>query len=62
MTDLRSIAVPHLSGIFVALDDTTAARSSWRDDLQAMKDVGIEFFIISISAPPQSRSRCSPLM
>jgi hypothetical protein len=53
MTDLRSIAVPHLSGIFVALDDTTAARSSWRDDLQAMKDVGIEFFIIS--APPGSR-------
>lgn len=34
----------------MALDDTTAARSSWRDDLQAMKDVGIEFFIIRSSA------------
>ena len=34
----------------MALDDTTAARSSWRADLQAMKDVGIEFFIVRSSA------------
>jgi hypothetical protein len=47
---VSNISVPHLSGIFVALDDTTASRSSWQDDLQAMKDVGIEFFIVRSAA------------
>lgn len=43
-----AISVPHLSGIFVALDNTTAARSKaeWTEDLTAMKKLGIEFFVV----------------
>ena len=45
-----NITVPHLSGVFVALDAVTANRSSWRADLQAMKDVGIEFLVLRATA------------
>ena len=45
-----TITVPHLSGIFVALDAVTANRTSWRADLQAMKDVGIEFLVVRAAA------------
>ena len=45
-----NITVPHLSGIFVALDRVTANRSSWRADLQAMADVGIQFLILRATA------------
>ena len=43
-------SLPHLSGVFLAIDDVTAARSSWRADLQAMVDVGIEFLVVRSTA------------
>lgn len=44
------ITVPHLDGVFVALGNVTASRSSWRSDLRAMVDVGISFFVLRSSA------------
>ena len=51
------ITVPHLSGIFVSLDNTTAARTKqdWLNDLSAMKKIGIEFFVVRSVA-----SGCTP--
>jgi hypothetical protein len=42
------ITVPHLTGIFVSLDNVTASRSraGWVADLTAMKQVGIEWFCV----------------
>jgi hypothetical protein len=41
-------SIPHLTGIFVSLDDTTANRSvdGWVADLTAMKAIGIEWFCL----------------
>lgn len=64
-----AISVPHLSGIFVALDNTTAARSKaeWTEDLTAMKKLGIEFFVVrsvasGCTSGPESpwRAACPP--
>ena len=43
-----NITVPHLTGVFLALSDETAVwtAAEWAEDLQAMADVGIEFFCI----------------
>ena len=40
--------VPHLSGIFLNLNDRTAAwnHSQWVTDFTSMKDVGISFFVL----------------
>ena len=52
------ITAPHLSGVFVNIDRVadvwTAA--DWRADLQAMKAVGIEFFIVHHLARATSRA------
>ena len=49
---LPPITVPHLTGVFVSLDDVTAARSlaGWQSDLSAMKHAGIEWFAIRSTA------------
>ena len=40
--------VPHLSGIFLNLNDATAAwgKKEWMTDFQSMKDVGMTFFCV----------------
>ena len=57
-----NITVPHLSGVFVALDAVTANRSSWRADLQAMKDVGIEFLVLHVISQPRIAHFLFPLV
>jgi len=48
----NNITVPHLSGIFLALDPITSQRSfsGWHTDLSLMKDIGIEFLVIRAAA------------
>ena len=44
----RAIVKPHLSGVFLDITPVTAtwSESQWVSDLQAMKDVGMTFFVI----------------
>lgn len=49
---LPPITVPHLTGIFVSLDNITSARSrsGWTKDLTAMRAIGLEWFAIRATA------------
>eukprot|EP00040_Diaphanoeca_grandis_P013990 m.70729 g.70729 ORF g.70729 m.70729 type:complete len:394 (+) comp24268_c0_seq1:64-1245(+) len=58
----RVIDVPHLTGIFVSLEDTTAnwEVTQWVEDLTAMKAIGIQWFciratVVGSSSPPISK-------
>lgn len=58
-----TITVPHLSGIFVALDIVTSARtvSGWTEDLSAMKAIGIKFLVLRAVAQGCSPPQCAPM-
>ena len=58
-----TITVPHLSGIFVALDNVTSARtvSGWTEDLAAMKAIGIKFLVLRAVAQGCSPPQCAPI-
>ena len=57
-----TITVPHLSGIFVSLDNVTSARTvaGWTEDLTAMKAIGIEFLVLRAVAQGCSPPQCAP--
>ena len=61
----QNITVPHLSGIFLNIDRLADVwtEQEWRTDLTAMKDVGIEFFIVHhvARATSQPASAACPL-
>ena len=61
-THARTPRVPHLTGIFVSLDNTTSARTvaEWTADLQAMKDVGIAWFALRATAAPAPAPATTP--